>query len=360
MIQDSFRTKVLNFWQAFGKEEHIIREMIDNEVEGSTILSFTESILKTAFNEISFQIGIGAIGKYELTLSPEGDRTRLIQYYYWYKHAPTKLKNKWIFHPSKPAFKDCTDKGTELFGITLSCSDLILYPKIDNQISKIELFVYCPKLQQLSDSKKYSMFFLFLDQHIGEAYSIEYISNIQFITHKLGEQEINIGQLKGLIDRSIKLFDWVQSINPLDCYYSYSATPNISNDWKLREDISGGYSSCPTPIYSYHSLNNECFEKYEKDGIIFAFLFYENSDLTNDQLVDRRTSIKNQIAEVVPQNNIADCTGGAIGFHFSYIDFIIYDLQAFVSSVKEVVKQHNFEEVGISFFSTDTKPILLN
>lgn len=57
---------------------------------------------------------------------------------------------------------------------------------------------------------------------------------------------------------------------------------------------------------------------------------------------------------------IANSLGGATGFHFSYIDFIIYDYEAFINIAKEILTGYDFEEKGYSDFKRDIEPVVFN
>ncbi len=101
-MPNSFKSRVSKFWESFSEEEGQIREMMDNKVEGETLLNFVDSILQIAFTKIYFEMGINNEGKYELILTPEGDRVRLMQLHYWLQYAPQHLWEKWNFYSTKP------------------------------------------------------------------------------------------------------------------------------------------------------------------------------------------------------------------------------------------------------------------
>ena len=63
-MQNSFKNRVAKFWNSFSEEESQIREMMNNKVEGETLLNFVDSILQTAFHKIYFEMGINNEGKY--------------------------------------------------------------------------------------------------------------------------------------------------------------------------------------------------------------------------------------------------------------------------------------------------------
>lgn len=356
---NSFKNKVLQFWKAFEEEESIIRQMIDNNIEGKTLTSFTKSILKIAFNEVQFQIGLNLENKYELTLTPQGDRIKLIEYYYWSRFMPQSIAENWDIHASMPALKN-TQYKVEMFNIVLDDNDLTLYPQTDHIHSKIELQVYCPKLENKTDSQRYAVFFTLLDQHISELYSIEHINNIQFINTKLATKGINIKELKQYIDSEINLNGWINSSNPLDAYIGYRVEQSTASDWILREDIYTGYSSCTAPISAYHFKDDTFFRKHQQNGIIFGFLFFDNLDTPEDHLVPFRGVIEDQITEKTLGLGISNCIGGATGFHFSYIDLVIYDYEAFIKVAKDIFETYNFEQAGFSYFWSGSEPIILS
>lgn len=359
MTHNSFKNRTQQFWNAFIEEESIIRQMIDNDAEGNALITFTKSILNIAFTEVQFQIGINADNKYELTLTPQGDRVKLIQYYYWSQYIPESLTHKWAFHTSMPALRDASYK-VEILGIMLDENDLTLYPTINHFDSKIELDVYCPKLSEKPDSQRYSIFFVLLDQHISEQYSIEHISNIQFVDKKENVKGISITQLKKHIDSTIDKNGWANSRNPLDGYIAYNIQQSSEANWILREDIYAGYSSCTAPISAYHFKDANFVEKYLQDGIVFGFLFYENSEISNEHLVPLRATIEDLLVEQCKQQGIATCIGGATGAYFSYIDLIIYDFSTFLKIVKNIFSKYSFEEAGFSYFQSDSKPLMIS
>ncbi|WP_029906195.1 hypothetical protein [Prevotella sp. 10(H)] len=356
-MQDSFKNRVVKFWNSFSEEEHQIREMMDNKVEGETLLNFVDSILQIAFNKVYFEMGVNPEGKYELILTPEGDRTRLMQIHYWLQYAPEYLWKKWNFYSTKPAHGK---KGyaLKMFGTELSDEDILIYPQTDNDKSKINIKVYSPALMELDESKRYSMFFIYLDQFIGELYTMEYIGFIDFIGEEQKGKPINIAEFKSFIDDTIKTCSWSKFENPCEIYSGYRMEVNNKEGWKLREDIFSGYTSCMPLLNDFYNGKSHCFDEAEKNGVIFGFLFFENINVPRENVVNFRGDIEDKITAVVGPFGIANCLGGATGFHFSYIDFIVYDFEAFLLTVKEIISGYNFEETGFSYFKADTDPII--
>lgn len=358
-MQNSFKSRVAKFWESFSEEEAQIREMMDNKAEGETLINFVDSILQIAFNKIYFEMGKNDEGKYELILTPEGDRARLMQLHYWLQHAPVQLWDKWNFYSSKPAHGK-PSHGIRMYGIEISEDDIVIYPEVDSERSKVNLEIYSAKLMTLDENQRYSMFFIYLDQFVGELYTMEYIGYIDFVEQELDKSSSKISELKSIIDNRIENDGWPKFDNPCEIYSGYRMEPGEEEGWTLREDIFSGYTSCTPLLNDFYGGKTDHFDEAKENGVIFGFVFFENINIPRDNVVNFRGEIEDKIiAEIVPYG-IANTLGGATGFHFSYIDFIIYDYEVFISIVKKILSTYNFEEFGYSDFSGESKPILFN
>ncbi|MFV0418450.1 MAG: hypothetical protein ACK5KT_06945 [Dysgonomonas sp.] len=358
-MQESFKNRVSRFWEAFSDEEPQIREMMDNKVEDEIILRFVNSILLIVFGKVYFEIGINDKGKYELILTPEGNRIKLMQLYYWLQYAPKHLKARWNFYPAKPPL---TKSGSSImmFGIKLDEEDISIYTKIDNERNKLDIDVYSTKLMTLNENQRHSIFFIYIDQFIGELYTMEYIGYVDFVQKKKNnDTPIKISELKSFIDNTIKNNNWPEFENPYEIYNGYRMEPNKEENWKLREDIFSGYTSCSPILDAYYNEDNQYFEEAKSEGVRFGFIFFENINIPRENIVTFRGKIEDKIVNKTMPYGIANSLGGATGFHFSYIDFIIYDYTAFLKNIKEILSSYKFEEVGYSDFSTGAPPRIL-
>jgi len=358
-MQNSFKSKVTKFWESFSEEEGQIREMMDNKAEGETLINFVDSILQIAFHKIYFEMGINDEGKYELILTPEGDRARLMQLHYWLQHAPDHLWDKWNFYSSKPAHGK-PGHAIRMYGIEINDEDIIIYPEVDDEKNKVNIEVYSPKLIALEENQRYSMFFIYLDQFVGELYTMEYIGYIDFIEEKQDKPSVKISELKPVVDNKIENDGWPRFDNPCEIYSGYRMEPTEDEGWTLREDIFSGYTSCTPLLNDFYGGKSDHFDEAKENGVIFGFLFFENINVPQEDVVNFRGEIEDKIIAEIAPYGIANSLGGATGFHFSYIDFIIFDYEAFMSAAKKILSTYNFEEYGYSDFSGESEPVLFN
>lgn len=356
-MQETFKNRVINFWDNFLTKEADIRKMMDSKTDPEQLISSMDEILHTAFHRVYFEMGINEDGKYELILTPEGDRIKLIQIYYWLHYAPDSLSDKWNFYSTKPG--KCNSEFTlEMHGVKLEHSDLQIYPEPDQERKKIDMQIYSPKLMELDENERYSIFFIELDQFISEIYTMEYIGFVDFIEEAPeDEQAVPLEKMKSYIDYIINENDWPKPGNPCEEYSAYNMKPVQSGEWELRKDIVAGYTSTIPILNAYYSNENELFDSYYEDGLIFGFIYYDNTNVSRETTVAFRGGIEDKITEKTVDSGIANTIGGATGYKYSYIDFAVYDLEEFVSIAKNILSDYNFEEAGFAFFKADMQPV---
>ncbi len=358
-MQETFKNRVAKFWKYFSEEEYQIREMMDNKAEAETLLSFVESSLQIAFDKIYFEMGINDENKYELILTPEGDRARLMQLHYWLQYAPEHLWEKWNFYSTRPGKEKPGSKSNlQMYGIQISEEDVTVYPEIDNERNKINIEIYSPKLMGLDEGERYSMLFIYLDQYVGELYTMEYIGYVDFVESTLDKDAVLISGLLPVIDKAIEDRQWPKFNNPTEIYSGYRMEPKENENWTLREDVFSGYTSCTPLLNEFYNGTSDRFDEAVANGVRFGFLFFENVNVPQDTIVAFRGEIEDKIVDQAAPYGIANSLGGATGFHFSYIDFIIYDYEAFMKIAKDVLATYNFEEMGYSDFKADAEVVV--
>lgn len=349
-MQESFKNRVSEFWNNFSEKESEVRKMMDAKTEGEKLIAFVDEILQTAFHKVYFEMGINEDGKYELILTPEGDRTKLIQIHYWLQYAPEHLAEKWNFYSTKPGKAD-VGFSLEMFGISLEAKDIQVYAEPDEERKKIDIQIYAPKLMKLDENQRYSIFFIELDQFISEIYTMEYIGFVDFVEDEPeDEQHVPLEKMKSYIDYVINENDWSKPGNPCEEYSAYNMKPVQTENWELRKDIVAGYTSCIPLLNVYYAGENELFDSFAEDGVFFGFIYYENSNVPRENTVAFRTNIEEKISDKSIDTGIAHPIGGATGYKYSYIDFVVFDFESFMSIAKEALTGNDFAEAGFAFF----------
>ena len=113
----------------------------DNE-RGKELIHQCEEILNQAFDEISFEMGFNG-EKYELILTPEGDKVKLFELVYFQKHAPKEVLEHWNILVGRQPFQNIglrTDDGWDISG-----EDVRIWLEEQGENS-FAISAYCEKL----------------------------------------------------------------------------------------------------------------------------------------------------------------------------------------------------------------------
>ena len=96
-FSECFRERTEDWWETFAEMEAELRQMMDEDKDhtrGAELVAQMEGALNQAFDEISFEMGFNG-EKYELILTPEGDKVKLFELCYFQKHAPKEVLEHW-------------------------------------------------------------------------------------------------------------------------------------------------------------------------------------------------------------------------------------------------------------------------
>lgn len=353
----SFKKQVQEFWKEFEKEEANIRKLMKDETDPNTLVKTMSSLLKVAFADIPFEMGINKEDKHELILSPNGNRILLIQIMYLLKYKPVQLDKHWNFYSSKPAHGY---EGMELgmYDLKIPANDFLIYNNLNEEAKIINIEVHAPILKDLGDNEKYTALFIMLDLFIGELYTMEYIGSIDFTENKKGDEfeHIPLFKMKSYIDYLINEHDWEKTKDITKQYTGYRANA-AENPQALREDVFIGSTSCFEIIRALGQDDIFPLKALEEDGVHMAYIYYDNSTVADENMVPQRAEIEDKLDETFERDGIAQLIGGATGSNNSYMDFIVYDLDAFIETAKEEMKNYSFKPQGIGFFQSKEQNI---
>ena len=96
-FSECFRERTEDWWETFAEMESELRQMMDEDKDhtrGAELVSQMQETLNLVFDEISFEMGFNG-EKYELILTPEGDKVKLFELVYFQKHAPKEVLEHW-------------------------------------------------------------------------------------------------------------------------------------------------------------------------------------------------------------------------------------------------------------------------
>ena len=337
-FSECFRERTESTWKDFAQQEAQLRRMMDEDKDhtrGQELVDRVEGILNQAFDEISFEMGVGG-EKYELILTPEGDKVKLFELVYFQKHAPREVLEHWNILVGRQPIRTIglrTDDGWDISG-----DDVQIWLEEQGKNS-FAISAYCEKLLpmlQEAEGRVWWMLTTLTDQVLGEIPHMRYIDSFDVLEAPRAEPSIPMSQLPDkLKEKGANL-----STDPeayLNSYLGYKMEPNKDPDSDWRLDVMVGSTCCPALINGYLNADNDFMDDLHADGAVAGFFCYPLDTLREEEGTDKIFDFRDKLEEVFTTGDgpeVLTLTGGATGLFCGYVDFIAWDLQAALQMAK--------------------------
>jgi hypothetical protein len=199
--------KITSLWEWFAKNEQKIKDAIDR---GS---AFEREYIVESLNDLvldlgmfSWEIGPGQEQAWSFTLSPNGDRKRMLQSRKIIDQAPPLLG--WEFHYSKPA--KAWDRSFQLYDDfmverTIDASDWHFVVSVQEDL--IHILLETPELIRLDPDTVQTAAELVIINEIGEEAKILHVGAIEVVPQldaSLREARVEIAFLKRWVEELIR------------------------------------------------------------------------------------------------------------------------------------------------------------
>ena len=338
-FSECFRERTESTWKDFAQQEAQLRRMMDEDKDhtrGQELVDRVEGILNQAFDEISFEMGVGG-EKYELILTPEGDKVKLFELVYFQKHAPKEVLEHWNILVGRQPIRNIglrTDDGWDISG-----EDVQIWLEQQGKNS-FALSAYCEKLLPMleeEEGRAWWMLTTLTDQVLGEIPHMRYIDSFDVLEAPRAEPSIPMSQLPDkLKEKGANL-----STDPeayLDSYLGYEMKPNQDPDADWRLDVMVGSTNCVPLINGYLNADNDFMDELQADGAAAGFFCYPLDTLREEEGSEKIFDFRDKLEEVFTTGDgpeILTLTGGATGLFCGYVDFIAWDIRAVLQKAKE-------------------------
>ena len=352
-FSECFRERTESTWKDFARQEAQLRRMMDEDKDhtrGQELVDRVEGILNQAFDEISFEMGVGG-EKYELILTPEGDKVKLFELVYFQKHAPKEVLEHWNILVGRQPLQNIglrTEDGWDISG-----DDVQIWLEEQGENS-FAISAYCEKLLPMlreAEGRVWWMLTTLTDQVLGEISHMWYIDDFNVLEEPKAEQSFLLSQLPDkLKEKGANL-----STDPeayLNSYLGYKMEPNKDPEADWRLDVMAGSTCCVPLINGYLNADNDFMDALHADGAVAGFLCYPLDTLREEEGSEKIFDFRDKLEEVFTTGDgpeVLTLTGGATGLFCGYVDFIAWDIEAALQMAKEF-----FEDSDIPWASFHT------
>ena len=338
-FSECFRERTEDWWETFAEMEAELRQMMDEDKDhtrGAELVAQMEETLNLAFDEISFELGVGG-EKHELILTPEGDKVKLFELVYFQKHAPKEVLEHWNILVGRQPVQNIglrTNDGWEISG-----DDVQIWLEEQGENS-FAISAYCekllPKLQE-EEGRVWWMLTTLTDQVLGEIPHMRYIDSFDVLEEPKAEPSILLSQLPDhLKERGLEL-----STDPeayLESYLGYEMKPNEDPDADWRLDVMVGSTNCVPLINGYLNADNDFMDQLHADGTVAGFFCYPLDTLREEEGSQKIFDFRDELEKVFTTDEgseVLTLTGGATGIYCGYVDFIAWDIREALNMAKE-------------------------
>ena len=341
-FSECFRERTENWWETFAEMEAELRQMMDEDKDhtrGAELVAQMQETLNLVFDEISFEMGFNG-EKYELILTPEGDKVKLFELVYFQKHAPKEVLEHWNILVGRQPLQNIglrTEDGWDISGDDVQ---IWLEEQGENSFS---ISAYCEKLLPMlreAEGRVWWMLTTLTDQVLGEISHMWYIDDFNVLEEPKAEQSFLLSQLPDkLKEKGANL-----STDPeayLNSYLGYKMEPNKDPEADWRLDVMAGSTNCVPLINGYLDADNDFMDALHADGAVAGFFCYPLDTLREEEGTDKIFDFRDKLEEVFTTGDgpeILTLTGGATGLFCGYVDFIAWDIRAVLQKAKEFFK----------------------
>ena len=334
-----FRERTESAWKDFAEHEAQLRRMMDEDKDhtrGQELVDRVEGILNQAFDEISFEMGFNG-EKYELILTPEGDKVKLFELVYFQKHATKEVLEHWNILVGRQPIRNIglrTEDGWDISG-----EDVQIWLEEQGENS-FAISAYCEKLLPMlreADGRVWWMLTTLTDQVLGEIPHMRYIDSFDVLEKPKAEPSFLLSQLPDkLREQGLEL-----STDPeayLESYLGYKMEPNEDPDADWRLDVMAGSTCCVPLINGYLNADNDFMDDLHADGAVAGFFCYPLDTLREEEGTQKIFDFRDKLEEVLTGGDgpeVLTLTGGATGLFCGYVDFIAWDIRETLNRAKE-------------------------
>jgi len=338
-FSECFRERTEDWWETFAEMEAELRQMMDEDKDhtrGAELVAQMQETLNLVFDEISFEMGFNG-EKYELILTPEGDKVKLFELVYFQKHAPKEVLEQWNILVGRQPLQNIglrTDDGWDISG-----EDVQIWLEEQGENS-FAISAYCEKLLPMlreEEGRAWWMLTTLTDQVLGEIPHMRYIDSFDVLEKPKAEPSFLLSQLPDkLREQGLEL-----STDPeayLESYLGYKMEPKQDPDADWRLDTMVGSTCCVPLINGYLNADNDFMDDLHADGAVAGFFCYPLDTLREEEGTEKIFDFRDKLEELFTTGNgpeVLTLTGGATGLYCGYVDFIAWDIRTALNMAKE-------------------------
>ena len=332
-MQQTFKTRVDEFWSWFSQRSNEIYQAVD-AANHDWLVEQMSAAVSAIQPDLAWVFGPGADGVgHSFTVSGEGLVEKQILAEFWRQRAP-ELPN-WTFHASR---QPATAERLAAAGIQVGENEQVdvagfqVRPSVDEERQVVDITAWHPSLDVVPKEHHPQILFLLLDDALGEFGTGNWIGEIEVkpldkkgLFRRSGssesEQPMTLLDLPSFISELAEQKGWTKP-SPVESRTVYQVGEQSSAH---RGDTAVGSTAIPNLIAELLQNGALVDDPFTAAGADLVSLQLDGSLFTPGQQADQRGAIEDALDEALSAAQSGAVLGGAIGHINSYIEMVLYD-----------------------------------
>ena len=319
----TLKTRVQDFWAWFTENRKQLERALD-ERKAEKAAGMVGAQLERLALPILCEAGISSEGRYVLSMSPCGDKTRQFVSRYWAQMAPRT--KKWTIRAFRRPDVVRTEELSALFHQECKPDAYVIYCQTDEGEQKYHVHIVSEELASFGVGRVpmcRMMFYLLL----GEAYTDVYVGKIR-CTAKVPDpvpkgQKMTLTEFCTMVRETPSQKPWACVMDPTSLCFGYQHEEHDGDG--MREDICGGFTR------HMRLLKEPCNETAAliQMGGVYCYLYYEPKQRAPQQAAMEQAELTGRLERLLDEYRLGYVVGSAQGTDYCYIDLMIADEPAF-------------------------------
>lgn len=299
---------------------------------------------------LAWVFGPGANGNgHSLTVTGEGNMHRQLLALHWLSRAP--VIDGWTFYAARQP-GPIKGHAIEIDGLRFDPKEIWVTAAIDTEDENIDITVWHPAWERIEQRQRSTVTFLFLDEALGEYGTDWWIGRVEFGRDKLASA-FPLDELAAYVERTAAEHGWKKHV-PGSVWTLYE-TKDSSGDFP-RADIVTQNTCVPKLFNDFMEAAGEYDDPLKGAGADYVYVSIDKSFFPKGGEVNRRGEIEDAIEKALAKFDGGRCVGGAFGTERSYSDFLIFDGDHSLNTIKEALRQQQVPAgTMIEFFAREKR-----
>lgn len=357
-FKKNFRKRTAETWAAFQAEEEKLRNLLDHKDRdevAAELVAKCSNILSIGLENPAFEMGFNG-DKYELILTPEGNRIKLFELVYFRQQAPAALLERWNVLVGRPPFGGGV---LRIYDEDVSAEDVRVRVEPEGKGDKpagVNLTLYCEKLLPMLRERAQHVWLLLsilTDQVLGEIPAMAVINDFQVADAPLDGSDMALTELPGALEQMGLSLNSDAAAFLENGYSAYQMEPNKDPDADWRLDVYAGSTRCPALVSEYLRGESGAMDSFHEDGAVAGFFCYPLDGFPVEDraaaVLNFRDALETTILEKAGAQAVT-LLGGASGAYCGYMDFIAWDLPAVLDVAADFFRESPLAWAGFHTF----------